>query len=338
MADLPKSTADYKKLDHSFYDSAREHKAFFIDKKAQAEAPVTGYNYIFFTSPELGITRSKFENLPNVSNPDLLIRNNAKELKLPSHSDSIYTEDIVKMLAGEQGIFMPLLSNRATSLPASSQVLETLDYSETWNKYKMILGTGTKDSRIGVNFELLFKEDDNLTVLKSMKLWQDWIEGVFFGRVISAYSTFSALDEAQTAIIDYMSSLYTFSLRPDGKTIQHFAKYTGVFPIKQPYDQFASEDGDIKILSTVGVDFAAAYKEDMDIQILRDFNLLGQNNKSVLLDPKGMGPYFDGNAVKIPPIGTYPGIAKVTNKDTGKITYELHLTDPDDITGLTKNF
>jgi hypothetical protein len=80
-------------------------------------------------------------------------------------------------------------------------------------------------------------------------------------------------------------------------------------------------------------------KEDMDIQILRDFNLLGNPNKNEL-KASGTGPYHDGNGVNISNSvpNTYPRVVPVSNKDTGVRTYELHLRDPNDITGYTKNF
>ena len=53
MANPPKSTEEYKTLDHSYYDTKREFKDFFVDKRALPEAPFSGINYIFFTAPDI---------------------------------------------------------------------------------------------------------------------------------------------------------------------------------------------------------------------------------------------------------------------------------------------
>lgn len=327
---------ELKNLDYSSYNSSKEFANFFIDKKALPEVPVTGFQYVFFTAPELGLTRARFDTKASKSNVASLIENNGNELKLPGYSESIYTENMCKMLAGESGTFMRLFTNRCKSLPASKEVLDTLEMAETWNKFKIPIATTTRDSKVGGNFELLFHECDKLLITKCIKLWIDYMEGVMLGRVISPYAVYSSLDDTQAAVNESQISCYTFSLRPDGKTIQHWSKYTGVFPTSIPYDVFGGEDGDIRAITSIGVDWSFAYKEDMDIQILRDFNLLGQTDKNAILQPSGQ--FHDHTNVKLPKIDTYPGIAKIVDKTTGNITYELRITDDSNTQGLTKNF
>ena len=322
------------KLDYAVSREGREFNDFFIDRKALPEAPVVGYSYVFFTAPELALNASRFTGSSNAS---YLARNNGKFLKLPGFGgDSIYNDKIIGMLTGDGGTFMKLFFNRVASTPASNEVLSTLDYTETWNKYKIPIGTSTKDSKIAGNFEMQFREDPELQIMKTIKLWVNYIEGLFMGDVISSYATSTSLSDAQTAIIDYMSSVYTFSVAPDGKTLQHWSKYTGVFPNKNPYDIFSSDDGDIKVIERVSVDFLFAYKEDLDITILRDFNLLASGSSSKLT--QYTGDYYDGNLVNIGNVSTYPSIAKSVNPKTNSPIYELRLSDPNDINGITKNF
>lgn len=329
----------YDGIAYSPYSHAKEFTQLFINKKALPEVPVTGINYVFFTPPELGVTRSRFTSRGGrgAYSPDNCFENNSRHLKLPdkqTNYDTIYNELIVHTLSGEIGPFMSILSNRAASLPASSEIMSTLDYSETWNRYKIPLGTSTKDSKISGNFEILYKEDADLTIMKIHKLWYDYIEGVFMGRLISPYANMTDMQSAQNAVIDYMASAYVFSLKPDGKTIQYWAKYTGVFPTKNPYEVFAAEDGDMQTISKISMDYQFAYKEDMDINILRDFNLLTQNG--TLTDPKGN--YFDDAPSRIGRISKYPGIVKGVNNKTSNVVFELHLTDPTNTDGIQTNF
>jgi hypothetical protein len=327
------SNIDYKELDYTYSREGREFSDYFIDRKALPEAVTVGYTYVFFTAPELALNSSRFTGS---SNSAYLSSSNSRFLKLPGSGDSIYNDAIVNMLTGDSGTFMKLLFNRVASAPASNITLDTLDYSETWNKYKIPIGTSTKDSKIGGNFEIQFREDPELQIMKTIKLWTDYIEGLFMGDVISAFATASSLSDSQSAIIDYMSSVYTFSVLPDGKTLQHWSKYTGVFPTKQPYDIFASDDGDIKVIERVGIDFQFAYKEDMDITILRDFNLLAGGNASNLTNYTGN--YYDSNSVNIGGSSTYPSITKATSVINNRPLYELRLSDPNDINGITQNF
>lgn len=326
------SVADIKELDYTYNREGREFTDYFIDRKALSEALVIGYTYVFFTCPSLSLTSSRFTGS---SNAPFLANSNGKFLKLPGYGDSIYNSDIVNMLTGDSGPFMKLFFNRVASSPASNEVLDTLDYSETWNKYKIPIGTTTKDSKISGNFEIQMREDPELQCMKTVKLWYNCIEGLFLGDVISAYATGNSLNDAQTAIIEYMSSVYTFSVMPDGKTLQHWSKYTGVFPTKNPYDVFSSDDGDIKVIERVGFDFQFAYKEDMDITILRDFNLLVGGNSSALTDYTGN--YFDSNSVNIGNPNTTPSIVKTTSVNNRPL-YELRLGDSNDIHGINKNY
>lgn len=312
---------------HGNYDHNKEYTNIFTNKKALLDVPVTGYNYIFFTAPELGLTESRFRN--GRISAATCFENNQRVLKLPGGGkDSIYTTDMTETLAGEKAShFMSIFTNRAASLPASTEQLATIDYSETWNRYKMPLGTSTKDSKISGNFELLLKEDSELTMMKMHKLWYDYIEGIFLGTLISPHANSIDLSSTQHAIIDYMCSVYTFSLRPDGKTIQYWAKYTGVFPTKNPYEVFASEDGSIEHISKISMDYQFAYKEDMDIAILRDFNLLGQSGSSSNLTDY-TGKYHDQAPVSIGKLSKMPGVRKVVSPITNNFVYELILDNP----------
>ena len=323
---------------YGMHDHGKEYTTIFVDKKAISELPVNGINQVFFTAPELGLRKDSFASNEVVS-PAACVENNARILKLPmsdSKISSIYTHEMIDTLAGKKGAFMNIFTNRAASLPASAEQLGSIDYSETWNKYKMVLGTSTKDSKISGNFEILFKEDANLSMIKIHKLWIDYIENVFMGRCISPCATKSDMASVQSAVIDYMVSVYVFSLRPDGKTIQYWAKYTGVFPTKNPYEVFASEHGQFDNISRISMDYQFSYKEDMDIAILRDFNLLSLK-PSQITNP--IGNYFDEAPVDIATnANVHPQVRRVVDKTTNRATYELLLSEPSRLGGTYTNY
>lgn len=319
-------------LDYSQTRLSREFNNFFINRKPPNDPAINGFNYLFFTSPDLPLSQAAFANKNIKYNVPEALAVNGRYLKLPSEGDSIYSTAMVHTLSGEGNVWMPFFTNRAASAPGAAQELATIDYAETWNKYKIVLGTTTKDTRIGGTFGLELYEDQNLTTSKMLNLWIDCIEGEYLGDVISSYALASDFGAIQNMYIDNMCSVYHFAVRPDGKTLIYWAKYTGVFPLTKPYDVFQSKDGEPNIIPTVQANFQFSYKEDMEIAILREFNSLMGNANSIVSD-RGMGTSenFFENSVKIGNIGPSGiGISKAKNGANNIPVYELHLVENND--------
>ena len=100
------------------YDDAnrrsRENKTFFIYRNQYDDPIETGYNYVFFTAPEL--TLSSFGLQGTSTTIREIAEFNSDFLKLPAPGkDSIYTQDMVKNLTGENGTFIRMLTNRSRS-------------------------------------------------------------------------------------------------------------------------------------------------------------------------------------------------------------------------------
>jgi hypothetical protein len=249
-----------------YVTSRNEYTEFFRFRRPVLDPVVTGYNYIFMTSPDLNLSNEQNKAALNIS------------------GTSIYPSKIIDMLSGNQGIFIPLITNRAISIPASDEVLATVDYSETWNKYKIVLGTTSKDSKISGTCTINFQDDQYLTLLKLHKLWKEYIEKVYLGRAYSKYAFQSGSIGALSQYIDYMSSIYVFTTLPDGKTLTFWSKYTGVFPTKLPFGDFQSDDGSQDVKKSFSYEYQFSYKEDMSVQILQDFNLLANSANSQIIN------------------------------------------------------
>jgi hypothetical protein len=284
---------------------------------------ITGYNYIFFTCPRLSLIESQFNtsNIGELSSD--YYKNNSRQLGLPlNDNDSIYDKNIITALAGGGGLykFIPLLTNCAVKYSATDEKLDTMDYAETWNKFKIVIGTSNQDSRLAGTFQIEYMEDDELHIMKLHKLWCNYIEKVFLGDVVSiaalkAIGTDGA-GAFSTGVIDYMTSMYHFSTLPDGKTLQYWCKYTGVFPTTNPFSNFTSDDGTSNISSSVPIEYQYSFKEEMKIHILEDFNIVSSNN-SKRYDPKDTDVnYFEHSSVKLREIAEYPRIIKTPITDT----------------------
>lgn len=324
--------SDYAKLDFAIDRRNREFADFFVDRRPLIDAAYTGFNYMFFTAPDLSLISSKFGG----ANAGALFARTQRFLKLPaSGADSIYSQEMVNALSGQTGSFLKILSNRIRRFPGSSEIMTTTDYAETWNRYKIVLPNSTKDSKVAGNFDVAFAEDDDLTVMKLIKLWMDYSEGIKLGRIASGYATEADMGSAKGATIDFLASAYHFVTKPDGKTLQYWAKYTGIMPTKIPYDVFQSDDSEVKVLSEVPVEFLFSYKEDMDPTILRDFNIVSSVDTGAMND--NTGSYYDENSVHIPRISAYPSILPVETT-TGVPRFELQLRDSNDIRGVQQNF
>jgi len=325
---------EYKGIDYVQTRTSREFDNFFINRTPPNDPVITGFNYVFFTSPDLPIASAAFagKSLGNYNINDVL-KSNGCFLKLPAYGDSIYSNDIVKTLSGDGKLFMPIFTNRAISAPGSNQELATIDYAETWNRYKIVLGTSTKDTRIGGNFGLELLEDQNLTISKTINLWIDCMEGQFFGDVLSSHSLAIDFASVQNMYIDNLVSMYHFAVRPDGKTLVYWSKYTGVFPTSKPFDVYQSRDGEATAVPSVNVNFQFSYKEDMEIAILREFNSLNGNNAGSIVSDTGLGTgnKFYENSVSIGSPGQSGiGITKSNNTNSGIPLYELHLAENND--------
>jgi hypothetical protein len=248
---------------------------------------ITGYNYIFLTSPDLPISVHNLAmRLSAISNTGKdvsgkTLRVNQNLLKLPREGStnykeySIYSPDIIDSLAGKSN-FINLLSNRASKFNAISETLDTEDYSEVYSKYKILIGTTSKDSRIAGQLSIDYLEDDNLNIIKLHRLWMDYIEKAFFGDCLNSNRIYELVWPNSNIVppyqLDYASSLYHFAVKPDGETLYYWAKYTGIIPSSLPYDMFSSEDSNSEVKQSVTIEYKFSYKEDMDIDILADFN------------------------------------------------------------------
>ena len=250
----------------NFLRYRNEFTNYYRDRRPTSDPLVTGYQYTFFTAPELSLDT-------NDSKYREIVANNRSILNISGLT--IYNQDIIDMLSGKYP-FMPVFTNRCASSITSDESLTTIDYGETFNKYKLVIGTTTKDSKIGGSFTLNLHEDSDLIMLKLHKLWVEYIDRCFMGDVIPISSASSASDLLSNSkrTIDYVVSIFQFSTLPDGETLSHWCRYVGVFPTKIPYGEFTVEDGSFDIKKTLPFEYNFSYKEDLSIYTLNDFNLI----------------------------------------------------------------
>jgi hypothetical protein len=162
--------------------------------------------------------------------------------------------------------FIKLITNEAKNFDPIDVNLDTLsDAFTTKQGYTMPLPTNSTTSRGSATLALQFDETLNLDITKLFTLWVKYIENVVDG-------TFRANpDSIALGELDYMCSIYYFVLGPDGKTLKYWSRYTGCYPTAIPYGTFNYAKGD-RVISNVSVPITYILKEDMNPQILEDFN------------------------------------------------------------------
>ena len=172
--------------------------------------------------------------------------------------------------------FIKLLYNSATSFSASDMISKTKEVGETYYGYKETLPASNVDSINGDELSINFLDWKDLPVLNLINAWFIYHNKVRRGE----------FDPMQAAInlsyLDYVSSIYYFVTEMDGETLQYWAKYTGVVPINVPFSAFSSQYTDHEVIN-YSINFVYSFKEDMNPDILLDFNDVS-NGKSGLLN------------------------------------------------------
>ena len=225
---------------------------------ANTDFAYKGINYIFITKPRLNLVAEAGDSYR------LNIDNNAFFKYLEGTNPEVL-EMLCDKSTVDSSMFIKLLSNRYKGFETQDQVMRTKEMHETWKGYKLNQPISVINSVNGGSFSITYDEVNNSIITKIHKAWLDYIEKVRFGEVVPS------ADSVQNRELEYLSSLYYFSLTPDGETIQYWAKYVGLAPISAPYSSFGGDKGEIDSIKP-SVQYAYSYKEDMEPDILLDFN------------------------------------------------------------------
>ena len=256
----PKDNLDFTKTSEGVYDpNAVINKYKILD---QLDSLTTGYSFIFITTPSLNFSKDNLNKEPFF-----------RDIK----QTEPYLLDYLTTSPGKSP-FIRILTNRAKSFETKDTVLRTRTVGETFEGYKLQLGGSPVESLVADQFSITYWEDSNLTIIKLHKIWTEYMEHVRRGRFVPSKQVL------ETGTIDYLSSLYYFLLSPDGETIIYYAKYTGVAPIAVPYSSLGYRLGEINSNVELTIPYIYSFKEDLDPDILNDFNnVAGGNNAEVFV-------------------------------------------------------
>lgn len=266
----------------------------------RTEFGVKGIPYIFFTTPMLNLTKDNcnadsFLSYMAAMNPELL-----SLLNFGTSTDKLYATS---------SPFIKLLSNTAMNFNAKDSVSKTKEVGETFYGYKLTLPGADIDSIVGDEISIKYRDLPDIPVLKLHKAWFDYHNAVRRGHLVPNR------DAILNHYIDYTSSIYYFLCGMDGQTIEYFCKLTGVAPINVPYSTFSS-DWQSHELIEYDVQYVYSFKEDMNPDILLDFNKLASGSSDLTLNFK------DNNGTALIPGGSQKVGFDFQIPENNKTSYE----------------
>lgn len=224
--------------------------------------------YIFFTKMDLHLFEQRtqtlnpeLENNPFFTNCYTHYRDTMNQLQLS-------TKDVV-----DNSPFCNLLSNSIISnidlQDISIDELETAsNIYKTRLKYPLAT---TTPNNIG-DFNLEFQDTKFLDVYMFFKIWYEY-------EVLKNKGLVTPPNQEYTLnkIIHDQMSVYKIIVGEDMETIIHWSKFWGVYPNTIPRSTFSElREGPINLAVT----FSYQWVEDMDPNILSDFNMVVQDKKS----------------------------------------------------------
>lgn len=240
---------------------------------------VDGYALVFITKPMLFIDPVK----PNESSVSYLAYRNMEQD--PYFAQFLGTEvlniidfNIVKLLSYNDKYkttsYLPIFTNNCKSFDNPGMQIKTTNIQMTKQGYQFILPTFTTESNAASPISISLPETQNLDVTKILSLWVRYMENIFDG-------TFSANPTMiKNRMLDYTSSIFYFFLEPDGKTLKYWIKYTGCYPTDIPSDQLNYGRGSSNVVN-ITAKFNYTVKEEMNPDILKEFNLISLNLKGI---------------------------------------------------------
>lgn len=222
-----------------------------------------GFGHIFFVRPKCNLIESGHGNniklTTSASNHELF------EYVL-NHNPRLIGELCSDSVTNDSNDFMLSLSNFISSFSPSDEYIETDTYGRNYLGYSISYGKRNVTSKTAGSLELTFNDDRDLSIYQIIKMWVDYIDGVYSGKIMP-----KKLD-IFNKIVDYLGALYYIITAEDGETIIFWSKYYGLYPTTSPSTQYAWGEGNVITNPQLSVTFNYSYKEDFNPYSILEFN------------------------------------------------------------------
>ena len=295
-------------------------KSFRINKyipSGEVDYFQNGFSHIFFVKPDLNLTQNAVAAMDMTGNPMLgdIITN----LNYDNNELLPYWNDFPAIAADysrSNSFISYLLSNMMENLPVTDLTLDTKDAYENLKGFRMPYGlTHYKNTWAG-EISLAFKDTKTLLINNIIQTWVKYIS------IMKEGIAECAPKRHNYGYLDYAGAIYGFITEPDGQTITHWFRYTGVFPTTVPLSTISTsrQSQDIPEFS---VNFKYAFYESNDVNILKDFNFIMNNGRRA--SKTGAASAFEQYAMlgALPEIKAFTPLSDITLK-TGAFPNENH--------------
>lgn len=247
---------------HHILDNFNRFYTIFPDM----EMPADLKSYIFITRPEMNLTGlsnyGSFANQPSIR----LASENAQDTRLQYLA--AMNPEIMYMLTKDYSSshdFIPYLQGRAESLQIPDYQIRSSEFTVPFYSYKFAYPTVTNESITGGSFDITFRDDADLRIMKMFDFWIYYMDAVMKNKMKPAKTHING------NFFDFMCSVYEIVCDPTSERILFWAKYTGCFPTSVPlsnlsYNRKSTADGSISI------SFQYMMVEAMEPRVIADFN------------------------------------------------------------------
>lgn len=218
---------------------------FFCRPVCHLLDPDTGYNTLLPAVKSEGAFQDIFEQNPVLVNEisDVPIKNTSRK------SD-----------------FMYILSNYVKSFSLNDEELHSDTYGRTYTGYKISYGKTNIESRTAGSFSVTYNDDRTLSIYKIHRMWTDYINAVYRGRIDPATSSI------MNKILDYAGSVYYILTAEDNETVLFWSKYYGVYPTTIPSSQYSWNAGSVVNPESITIQYNYSWKEDYQTTSIAEFN------------------------------------------------------------------
>ena len=224
---------------------------------ADTDPLVSGWSWMFLTKPDMNLW---------IDEPSIPAFYTAQEaLRLADFPDRPEMVEALQWSRNKSSSFVRIATNLCVNAPFADIAGDTYQAFENFVAQGISLGGHTTASRAMQEMTVSYKELDGTPILRMHDIWVKYIELAGKGLV-------QRTDENHKArVLDYAASIYVFHVKPDGRTINMWCKYSGVFPTSVPWSAMQSEIGTADAVK-VDIPYAYSWYEVNDTDILFDFN------------------------------------------------------------------
>ena len=264
-----------------------------------------GFGHVFFIKPDCNL----FEDVGRTKIRTEILKSEAFKYI------SISSPDILRELtSGGTHSVMMTLSNYSKGFALNDEEIETDKYGRTYAGYEINYGKHAVASKVSGTVAVSFKDDKELNIYKLMKMWVEYIEGCYRGRISPK------TDYIVNKVLDYAGAMYYFLTDETGENLIFWSKYYGIFPTTIPSSQYSWRYGSaVNPESSLDITFKYSFKEDYNPYSLMEFNTAARANKA-----SSYMPVYDPklNTVSTTWVGV-PYIDLVKDSKTGRYIYKL---------------